>query len=326
MTQALRFEEFLGEQLAVIDEVLAISGMALSDRPLFASLEFVKACIVDAKGVSLEKPLTQPWFARLHGMVERWYRCRYGERGLRAVDWTGLGVVLIFSTAFRVKVPLTLLEPADRDDRAWVCFAASIHDGEKPLTWIVDPPDLAQMTPDEIGDLEATVCGIAVTTRLIAVDLMSAERPTPDVAAMLGGIRSQLDSAVEHLCSEQATNRGLAIWELHLATEMALKALLFERTGEAKRTHDLISLHAAACAAGMHQLPPDVLGLLLSAGEAIRYRYGENGEPCVRWAFEHYRNTLRAVACVVAAHRRNLVFRDSRFLIQVPPWKTRVPA
>lgn len=326
MTDVLDFKQFLAEQLGVIDEMLAISGMPASDRALFASLEFVKVCIVDAKGVSLEDPLKQPWFAHLHAMVKTWYRGRYGEDGFRPAEPTAVGVVLVFSTPFRLEIPLTLLKPADRADQAWLCFVATVHEGEQPLSWIINGPDITRMTPAEAADLEATTRGVAAANRLIAVDLMSAERPTPEVAATLGRIRPQLDAAVGHLCSFQGAEKGLAVWELQLATEFALKALVLERTGGVDRTHDLAALHTAACAVGMTPLSSEVLTMFPRWKDAIRFRYGENGDPCVRWCFEHYRRTIGAVAHIVAAHRRKFVFRDSEFLIQVPPWEKPAPA
>jgi hypothetical protein len=320
MTKAPDFEEVLGEQLQVIDEFLALAGMPISDRPLTASLEFVDKCIIDAKGISLEKPLTQPWFAHLHAFVKRWYMRRYGERNLRGVVRNGLGAVMIFGTPFLVEVPLTLLEAVEPGDRSWLCFPTTIHQGERPLTWVVNPPDFSRMPPHEAEAIEAKVSEVAVMTRLIAVDLLTAERPTDKVGAMLEGIRSHLDAAVGHLCSPQGAARALAIWDLHLAVEKAFKAFLLERTSKANRTHDLVVLHSAACAAGMVPLPPDILPSMPSGREAVRHRYGEDGQPCVRYTFGRYENALQAVAHIVAAHSRRFIFRDSSFLIQVPPW------
>lgn len=321
MTKPSGFEELLGEQLVFIDEFLALASVPISNRPLAASLEFVDKCIIDAKGISLENPLTQPWFAHLHAFVKRWYVRRYGERSLRGLERNGLGAVMIFGTPFRVEVPLTLLEAVEPGDRSWVCFPTTIHQGERPLTWVVDPPDYSCMPPHDVAAIEAKVSEVAVTTRLIAADLLTAEGPTDEVAAMLEGIRSHLDSAVGHLCAQQGADRALAIWELNLAVEKAFKAFLLERTGKATRTHDLLVLNSAACAAGMVPMPPEVLRSMPSGREAVRHRYGEHGQPCVRYTFGRYENALQAVAHIVAAHSRQFIFRDSSFLIQVPPWE-----
>ena len=129
-------KESLEYQLPIFDDILAEAQKPLSERPLAAAFYFVDYCIVDIKGDSKDNFLEKEWFKSIYKLIKQWYDDRYGSARKYSKDSFALGVALIYKTPFELKIPLSIAQEWEGNDKRWFCHPTSVHENENVFDWI----------------------------------------------------------------------------------------------------------------------------------------------------------------------------------------------
>lgn len=312
-------KEVVAEELEWIDEVLAEQGIAPARRPLHAATIFVSDCIEEIKGGTKDHYWDQPWFSAIYKAVESWYVNRYGKARKGSAASAPAGLVLIFQTPFKVTIPLSYTTVEKEGETAWVHFPDKVNADEQVLDWIVSPPNLDRLRPDERSSLEQAVARIAGDIRSLHIALTTADLGA-SVRRLAEGILSHLENSVESICSLEPSRLSLALWELHLAAEKSLKVFLYQQTGSVSKIHPIADLCRAAEVAGLTPVDPSVLSVLTDWKDANRHRYGEIDPPSIQQAYEVYEGVVAVAVHCARALQREITLRDARILIRKAPW------
>lgn len=99
------------------------------------------------------------------------------------------------------------------------------------------------LSPQERCDAEAFATEVAKALRFIGNGLMAVSGGDDTLAGFKAGVMLSLESAAKHLLEPNPKSVQSAYWDLHLACESALKALMVQRTGQFKESHDLFFLY-----------------------------------------------------------------------------------
>ena len=319
----------LEEVLPGIDQDLAERDIRLTQRPLEAAREFVSDYVVEAreKGTVGAKPgapeefLVTPWFAGLYALVKTWYRNRYPGPRPRLRDERFFGIVMIAGTAFAIRIPRVRTQPGRPGETVWLSFPDGLRDNEQALDWIETPPNYTMLSPQECCDAEEFATEIANALRFIGSGLMAVSGGDDKLEGFRAGVIPSLESAARRLLELNPKSVQSAYWDLQLACESALKALMVQRTGEFKETHDLFLLY------DFHKkipAPPPAFnrGLLKRLPrwkEAAALRYGQGKREHRADCVECYRATLTIVAGTVRSMEK-LGIGSAQFEIARAPW------
>ncbi len=168
-------EKPVRDWLPIIDKVMLGMNVPLSQRPFKAAVFFVKECIVRIKGDSKEEYWRKGWFSDIHRSIYAWYTERYGN-ALKAAGARGEDtLVVIYGLPFRVMIPLRITESDEAGEPFWLIFPNSVFANEDVLGWLVTPPNLEQLSPEEMNDVREQIVRSATLIRSIHVDLLTAE-------------------------------------------------------------------------------------------------------------------------------------------------------
>jgi HEPN domain-containing protein len=319
------FEDVLEERLPSLDDLLAKSGVELRDRPFRAAFEFIDLWILEVKdGEGRQfKPVisadivTEKWFAALFQLIEQWYKHRYGA-AFRATTSRALnGFVVLWSTAFELAVPRTVVEPDVPGESIWLRFPGSVLKNENPLSWLTSPPNLDRLVPHERAALASSVTEVAIRLRSINVSIMGIPDRNPTLSGLLTQTRNHIHLAARKAVGEDA-ELASACWDLHMAVECAFKALIHRRVPPFQKTHDLSKLFDRA-SAHLINFPANALANLSDWREAIERRYGGGQYVSLDDYWLLYLSALKVVESVL----RPLVVLDlgeGQIKLGRPPW------
>lgn len=325
MTQPKSLEDALAVVLPHIDRGLAEADLPVNLRPTSAALEFVARHIetVSDKGADARPPgemteiLVSDWFALLYRAVEAWYRDRYSEAKRTPSDDRIDGVVEFAGTAFRLRVPPLVTEPAEEDDQVWIRFPRSVGPDEDTVAWIEAPPNVQHLSTAEKETLSATSRKVAADLRSIRNGIIGVAHDDPSMIGLLAGVLPRLETAARMLSSGATEQIQQAYWEMQLACENVLKALLQQQTGTFPETHDLYRLYDGAAPAP--KVSRDLLKRLPRWEETMDLRYGQGVKVNRAEAVASYASALRIVAGAVDALSK-VDLDAAGFKIQRPPW------
>jgi hypothetical protein len=316
-----RMREIVREQLSVIDDIMAARNVRLIHRPFEAAVLFVNECIIEIKGDTKEDFLEKRWFADIYEWVEAWYVDRYGSALTKKHEEHEESLVVIFGMPFRVKVPLTICKPDRQGETIWVMFPTSVKDDEELLGWIDAPPNLQNLSIEDVTKLKQDIREVATSIRSIRVNFMTADLESAQLSRLGGSISSHLRKAVGDILAIQPDHLSMAFWEMHLAIEKTIKLYLRQRGISPPNSHDLLALNVLAEAQGEFHNSRAMLYKLPTAEEAIRCRYGENDDITLDRAIKVYQTTIGLINQFSKALNRTFVFDNAEFLIKAPPWK-----
>lgn len=317
------FWQFFFESLEEIDSLLASRGVALPYRPFEAAALFVENQVVDFCGESKENYLEKFWFGEIFNRTKEWYIKRYGvqvfEKGGNEI---ASGVVLIYGTPFFVRIPVTLTRPKPNSDLIALHFPIKLLDGEDPVNWIENPPDLSMLPKAVRSTINDNLLDVCTTTRRLCVSLMLAGSESEEARALASGIRLNLDQGIVSMCNTTPEGRLNAIWDFHFAIEKALKAYIIDRKGAVNKTHDIQALLKRATEVGLPSITTDIESVFPCISSVIQARYGMGEPPSVRSAYEMYIAALRLVASCAEAmeHSTKLVSPGGIIYLKPLPW------
>ncbi|HET6323847.1 MAG TPA: HEPN domain-containing protein [Planctomycetaceae bacterium] len=313
------FEEFLHEQLEIIDPMLCRSEEPIHGRPMTAAMFFVENCFVSSDGSPLPEYLEEEWFGHILLITTRWYRARFGDELLAFPPKSTLALILLSGTALQVRIPSVPKKPGKKSGILQLFFARDVLDHENPLDWVIPCPDLEGMRLEVANEFRAHLQKICSLTRRIDWGLTWAGFKTDEHSQLCRSVQGHLEKAITDIC---AGRRGTGIWEIHLAIEKALKVYLLQRTmSDAPHTHDIIQLLELAQASGLGEVDPNALSQLPCADDAIKHRYSEVREPSLHRMVEIYESAIGVVATVAdCLEHHPFVLKHESLYIRALPW------
>lgn len=313
--------EGLADLLEMADRVLAERQLPVSERPLAALIQLVHWQLVagpDGQPIPLDGAsiAKDEVFRPLGKMIGQWYHQHYGKSKMSPASDKLAGFVLVRMSPFLIGVPSTITERGDVPDTAWLHFTDSVSPHEDVLEWLVDRPVL-----DGLHDLESLrqeITAVASDLRFIytaSIAILSGD--DEQLLAFVRGVRSHLDQAARRVVNQRTQDVAESYWEMQMAAEVALKALLLQRTGTFPYIHSLRGLLKSVSgfdpsftAAMLKDFPED--------HETIRRRYGTG---TVSWkdAYGHYRVILVLVRSAMERMKR-AGLSGASICIRKAPW------
>lgn len=313
-------KEFIEYQLPIFDEILAERQKSLSERPLAAAFYFVNYCIVEIEGDTKENFLEKGWFKSIYKLIKQWYKGRYGDALKITEDDIALGVVLIYKTPFQLKIPLSIAQEQEGDDKQWFCLPSSVLDGENVIDWIEHKPNIDNMSGDELKDLQKHISDIATNIRSIHVNLMTASLEK-NLHKISDTIQANLDKAVRDILSLEAGKISTSYWEIHLAIEKTLKLIILQNGRDHQNKHSLEKLCKIANNIKGITLDCSILSCFPSDNEAIKQRYGEGSYFTIQEAVKNLISANDVISKLTNLLKRQFIMNNARFLIALPPWE-----
>jgi len=313
-------KEFLEYQLPIFDDILAEAQKPLSERPLAAAFYFVDYCIVDIKGDSKDNLLEKEWFKSIYKLIKQWYDDRYGSARKSSKDSFALGVALIYKTPFELKIPLSIAQEWEGNDKRWFCLPTSIQENENVFDWIKNKPNLEKMPGSDLENLKNVINGIATNNRAIHVNLMSASLEIA-LHKISNTIPAHLDKSARDILSLESGRISMSYWDIHLAIEKALKLIILQNKRDHQNKHTLKKLCRMANNIKGVTLDCSVISKFPSGNEAIKQRYGEGSSFTIQEAIENYISACAFITSLTKVLKRKFVMNNARFLIAVPPWE-----
>lgn len=312
------FKEFFSNYLERVDAELFQQNIDLQTRPVYATHLFTASFIEPPDGMT-ENYLEQEWFAEILGLAEEWYVRRYGKARMSYRVPITDGLIVIFQMPFLLAIPLLFSKIEVPGETTWLHFPNTVLDEEKPLSWIVDPPNFDALSSNNRAVLEKGIVEVATYTRQIHRDLITATL-SDEVRPMARSIESHVSKCVIDICSRDDARRSIALWEAHLAVEKTVKVFLHQQGSRVDKVHSLDSLIETAEHSGLPAIDRKLVVALLDGKTAIKYRYNEISPPSVDQAVSLYGTSLQVISHCSGALNRNLRLNNARFLLKKPPW------
>lgn len=264
--------------LVKIDAVYASVQMPLRHRALQAALDFAKGFVLRVEGGTKDKPIGQPWFDAIHFEALSWYQERYVEAMSENPDGESHAVVFFAGAVFSLTFPLLVDGPGSAPLTRRIYFPRVLRDDEDPFAFLDARLELATFAKRARNQLKADISRVVGQTRSLNMALRFAD--VPEAGRQLANrVMWTLTQAVASISRGQSDRYALAVWELNLVAELALKVFLMQGGHEIPRIHGVRKIHSRAVQAGLEPIDPRVLAAFPSERKAIRCRYGEVSPP-----------------------------------------------
>ena len=315
----------MSEALDQIDRELAERETPIFARSLHATIEFVRRCVVelrtdDGKTVipsdSGSNILEAEWFKPLFRDVETWYRHRYGSQVEMNAEHAISGVVCVFNTPFALEVPVIVSTPGKPGETIWLQIPDQVLESEDSLSWLTNGPDFTNASKSDGMKARRHANEVACALRFIHVNLLGTEMPGK-LGELGGGILSNLERAAELIVLAQTHALKHAHWNIQMACEHALKALLQQRSGTSQETHDLFVLYDQM-PSGTPSFGRTLLSKLPNWERMASLRYGGGGHVSIGDAYLAYRTALKIVKETVGGLEKR--WSIGGFEIRRAPW------
>ncbi len=318
-------EATMMELLPPIDEVLAERGEPLSNRPHRAAMLVVEHCIVDIQGDSKEGYLTKAWFGSILSATIDWYFKIYGQAMRTQEGTVHSAAILIRQTPFAIRIPLSTHTARAADSTFWIALLASVQSDEVPLSWIVDPPTLSELSEDQRGEVAQRACMTAENVRQIWNVLLTADHISERARRHAALVLPHLESTARLIVKHDALSLSSAIWDANFAAEQIIKCfLLQDGTIKVPASHDVKDLHnLAKWSAHPPQPLLDSIALMPSGRDAVRYRYSEMGRPSLSTVIGLYEASQTICRYYALALPRKFRLENARFRMRAPPMPER---
>jgi HEPN domain-containing protein len=287
---------------------------------LAAALYFVDYCIVEIEGDTKDKFLEKEWFRSIYRLIKQWYKARYADALKATKDYVALGAVLIYKTPFQLRIPLSIAQEKEGDDKQWFCLPRSVQDGENVFDWIDKKPNIDNMPENELKELQKSISDIAANVRSIHVNLMSASLEK-NLHKISSTIQAHIDKAVRDILSLDAGRISTSYWEIHLAIEKAVKVIILQNGRDHQNKHSLDKLCKIANNIKGIRLDCSIFSCFPSDNEAIRQRYGEGSYFTIQEAVINLARANEVISGLTNLLKRQFIMNNARFLIALPPWE-----
>jgi hypothetical protein len=318
-----KFESIVLDQIKDLDEILSSWGTPIAQRPFQLADLFVKECILEIRGDTLDDYHGKWYFAEIYNSAEKWYRERFPEEFDRKDDSCATAVVEMHGVPFELRVPLSFSEPGEKRGTIWLVFPKEILPQENPTTWLVSAPSKDAVSEAEWIKWVTAAQEIAGRVRSIRNSLGNAESHTVSVKPLCASVFYHLEAAAKGILEGSFARIATSYWESHIAVEKVLKVLLGQNGIGHENSHDLDRLFELANRAPSGSFSVPELQAMPDWRVAIRCRYCEEPTASRRGAMEVYFAALKIVARVANELQYGIVMNNARILIQAPPWVRR---
>lgn len=322
--QVLRDElkERLYQLLPFIDERLRADDTKLSQRAFHAAFIIVKEFVVEISGDDNKDDFAEkPWFAIIFHHVRNWYRETYGDALVRDHNNKALGVLLIRELPVEFVIPLTTSRVEVPNETAWLGFPINIGDDENPLDWLKGAPTLGKLGKSEVTRLRSDATLVATAIRSIQMNFMGIKPSDPIVLGLLGGVRSEFETAANKILRPDTSDRASALWTIHIAVERTLKALAQHKRGSFREIHNLFELFDDIATYGV-SAKRNQLKKIPRDRDVINHRYGLRGTPPIVEVYQAYKAALSVVSQLSHVFQREMHIGGLNILLRKAPWIT----
>lgn len=317
--------------LELFDEDFVETEVLLSRRPLEAVMLLLSSGAIELKfgedSVDVSKPyehLDQIWFQVLYAAVEYWYIERFGFAAVSGQGTAPLeGVVIISGVSFSLVLPANRSKVEIEGEQAWMYFEESMGEGEQVEDWIIDGPNLSKFDATDTDLILSTAIMIANTLRYVEFRRIFTKLDDPEIRTLVATVLTYLTQAAKRISSNRTDERGPCWFDLQMANESALKAVLRLKTGRQPNIHDLSELLKRAV-----EYKIDFDGSHLdswpSFSDISDWRYGQGTPLGLEKQYQAYLMTLHLVRAAMQQIPTNM---NSGFglLLRYAPWKFRKP-
>lgn len=301
-----------------IDAMLAEEGASLSSRPLTAASIMVEDIIISIEGDSKDDFFIKPWFEPIYRTTLDWYKGRYGKALASGSKSMGIGVFTAHGTPFEIRVPLGLSKTEKPDELVRVTLPNGVLPEENVRDWVTTPPNWLSLSAEELSEIDDQITSVGQRIRSIHMDLISVEFKDDKARDLAETIEPHIYEGASKIASRDYAELRLAFWEIHIATEKAMKLALIQHGLDAPKTHDLCDLRDLLASQGTI-LNQDTLKLLPGQEEVIDLRYGI-GQKNLSEAMTAYESMLDIVSACTASMERQLKYDNPSALMQIPFW------
>lgn len=323
--QIENLDHLLGGWLDAIDEELAKTDTPLPERPFQALLRLITSEMVQIQvgeqEIDAGRPwdhVAEPWFRALYVAVEGWYRKNYGVENIRGKGVPPLeGVILIRGAPFALQVPANRSKVHKEGREAWLYFEQGLGEGEDPVRWLKEPPDLSTLEAVRRLEIEASVSKVAGALRSVHFHRMGVTQ-NPAAEGLADAAKGYLQSAARRIRTCKAEELGPAWFDLQMAMESALKLVLQMATGTYPYTHVLTDLLIKASTYGV-VFDVNRLKLWPDFKTMSDYRYAQGDPGGLARLFKAYLLALDLVAAAMTTIKTPLQ-SGAGFLLRRPPW------
>ncbi len=329
LRQSRKLADHLHHWLDLFDGDLADEELPLSQRPLRALMMLFRegAITVNAGDKRIADPenlgesVEDLWFRVLFDAVEYWYIERYGAPAMEAKGNAALiGAQMIRSVPFAISVPANRVVLEKEGELAWMYFEDGLGEDEDATSWIVGGPNLSKL------ESEARETAVAEATRTAEI-LRSIEfrRVTfrsdgdHEVQKLLQSTQTYLSQAARRMVSGRRSEIGFAWFDLQMANEAALKAVIRSSTGEQPHIHPLDNLLGCAQQHGV-VFKSSRLSSWPRFSDISDWRYGQGSPPGTAKLYSAYQVSLELVRACISQITPGMA-AGFGILIRYSPWK-----
>lgn len=233
-----------------------------SQRPINALMMMFRegACEVKAGDTFLSANegiagnMEEMWFRILFDAVEYWYLERYGEALMQENGKDDLiGAVVIRGVPRIVSVPTNRRKVEVEAEQSWIYFDDGLGAGESAASMIVDGPELGTLENDNRTTVISKATLAAEVLRSINFRAVTFRSDgDQEVRKLIQSTSTYLQQAAVRLVSFRDSDRGPAWFDLQMANEAAMKAVILAQTKSQPKIHSIEKLLEAANRCGMN--------------------------------------------------------------------------
>lgn len=315
----MELPEYIAQVLEPIDAGFSEAEVPLKRRPLRAAIIFINDLVLEIRGDTKEDFETKPWFKVLYHHIDEWYRERYGPAFDNEATNIALGVTLVRKLPVELRIPLTRTKAEVSGQTVWLSFPIVVEDDEDVLSWLVDPPTLDKLSPNELSDLKQRIVKVATSLRIIRINMEGVSPSDAKVSGFLQGVLVEIENAARNLLRSDTSGRGTALWSLQMAAERALKAFSQHTRGTYTETHDLFRLFDEISIPNGN-VERDLLKALPRQDSVIEGRYGMGHMPTLLEVMAAYDATIAIVSGILPLFKRRIHVGGTKILINRAPW------
>jgi hypothetical protein len=322
MDADLNIEDLLAE----VDVDLADREVALADRPLLATMDFVSRFVVAVGSGESEAPVptavtevvTTDWFSALFWRVSDWYVERHGSMARPGAGHVMIGFATFDGIPLALRIPATTSKVEIPGKTAWMTFQGGVAATEEPIEWVVNGAALLKREKEAVRELRAAIAEQATALRRIHCALIGASSDDKVLRGLLRTLRLSLEFAatIGGTVGEEDLAKGY--WELQVALECSLKAVSQVKRGTFTRTHDLFTLY--------DDLPKVALGIDRQVftsfprwKDVASLRYGQADAGARRDYLAAFQLAIKTIANILQPIVR-LKLAGGALLLARPPW------
>lgn len=328
--QSRELAESMDHWLELFDRALTDQELSLSHRPLRALMMLFLEGVLEVKTgegrvddfENLAESIDKPWFRVLIDAVQYWYVERYGAPAMEAKGNVPLtGAQMIRGVPFAVAIPANRIVVEEAGERAWMYFEDGLGAGEDAIAWIVDGPELSKLEDEAKATIVSEVTRTAEILRAIEFRRVTFRSDGDhEVQKLIQSTLTYLSQVADQMVSGRTPEIGPAWFDLQMANEAALKAVIRINTGKQPHIHPLDDLLGHAQQHGVI-FEASQISSWPRFSDISDWRYGQGSPPGIARLYSAYRVSLELIFACMSQITPGM---QAGFGLQLrySPWKT----